>query len=577
MSKRFFLYLILTGLFLSSSVLALLIGYEIAYSKRSPHNSIEKLRSKAASIINRTETVSEPSKSNSNRSYDVETSLLNIGVDVVSIGIETGVEGINYMPGGGITSFGDEIVLMAGDGRFHVATSAKDIVLNESIGPKRNWLAYLALQNDPAYSEYEIITHRIRYNDLLFIDKGDLAGHLIVSYIEYHPGQACVTNNVAKVLIDKSVTSFKEVHLAEEDWQVVYRTRPCLKFKKRFDAVEGHMSGGKLAYSGSGNSVYLTSGDFHFDGTRAPLPSIAQNDSNEYGKILSIDVIAGTSKTISKGHRNPQGITVTSSGQVIVSEHGPKGGDEINLIFEGKNYGWPLESFGTAYSGASMPEAKTYGRHDTYEKPIFSWMPSSAITNVRHLENFHPNWDGDLLVPTLKSGLLYRLRLEGDRILYAEAIKLDRNRLRYIHQHGEGQLVLWADSFELFFITPRKMTFESELFADYARSAQLSDERMDKVQIAKAKCMECHSFVGHTAVASPALQYVFGAKAGSGKFKSYSEGLKQADFIWDTEKLAQFIHNPQSIVPGSYMPQQNISDEEAKLLVDYLAFLSKKY
>ena len=254
-------------------------------------------------------------------------------------------------------------------------------------------------------------------------------------------------------------------------------------------------------------------------GTRAPLPSIAQNDTYEYGKILSVNIVDGNVKTVSKGHRNPHGITVTPSGQVIVSEHGPKGGDEINLIVEGKNYGWPLESFGTAYSGASLPEAKTYGRHNSFELPIFSWMPSAAITNVRHLESFHPHWDGDLLVPTLKSGLLYRLRLEGDRILYAESIKLDRNRLRYIHQHRDGQLVLWTDAFELFFITPRKMTFESELFAEHAEAAALTDEQIEIVQIAKARCMECHSFVGHTAVASPALQYVFGAQAGSGEFK----------------------------------------------------------
>ena len=244
MPKRIFLFIIIIGFLLCSSLFALILGFEIAYSKRSPNEVLEKLRSKAVAIIKNADETSEVIEPVAGRSYEIDTSLLKINIDVAPIGIETGIEGVNYMPGGGITSFDDEIVLMAGDGRFHVAKSATDIVLTESVGPERNWQAYLDLENDPAYSEYDIITHRIRYNDLLFIDQGELAGSLLVSYIEYHPGKACVTNNIAKVTIDESITSFNDLNITKQDWQVLFRTKPCLKFKKRFDAVEGHMSGG---------------------------------------------------------------------------------------------------------------------------------------------------------------------------------------------------------------------------------------------------------------------------------------------------------------------------------------------
>jgi len=97
-----------------------------------------------------------------------------------------------------------------------------------------------------------------------------------------------------------------------------------------------------------------------------------------YGKTILIHLDDGTSEIYSLGHRNPQGLYVTPEGAIWSTEHGPQGGDELNLIVRGANYGWPLVTYGTDYGSAAWPLSHVQGRHDGYQQPILRGYPPSA-------------------------------------------------------------------------------------------------------------------------------------------------------------------------------------------------------
>ncbi len=147
----------------------------------------------------------------------------------------------------------------------------------------------------------------------------------------------------------------------------------------------------------------------------------------------------------SYGHRNPQGIVVDpDSGLVWSHEHGPRGGDELNLIKAGGNYGWPVATFGVDYSGARItPYTSRPGMLD----PMIDWTPSIAPAGMsQYRGELFPDWQGDLLVASLVDRSIRRIRLDGDRVLGEArlALNLDR-RLRDVRVGPDGALYLLID------------------------------------------------------------------------------------------------------------------------------------
>src|SRR5262249_9730824 len=156
-------------------------------------------------------------------------------------------------------------------------------------------------------------------------------------------------------------------------------------------------------------------------------------------------------KLVSMGHRNPQGLVVSKTGELFSTEHGPSGGDELNLISEGANYGWPNVTLGTEYNAYNWKEG-LQGRHTGYQLPIFGWVPSIAVSNLIQVDKFNDRWDGDLLVASLKSLSIFRLRLDGTKVIYSEPIWLGQ-RIRDVTQISTGTIVLWTDDAQLLFIS----------------------------------------------------------------------------------------------------------------------------
>ncbi|MCY4278293.1 MAG: PQQ-dependent sugar dehydrogenase [Gammaproteobacteria bacterium] len=143
------------------------------------------------------------------------------------------------------------------------------------------------------------------------------------------------------------------------------------------------------------------------------------------------------------GHRNPQGLVVASDGRVYLHEHGPRGGDETNLLIAGANYGWPAVTFGREYSGGTI---SPFTEGPGFEPPLHHWTPSIAPSGLAMYEGERfPDWQGDLLVGALVDKEVRRLDLEDGVIVNEEALfsDLDR-RIRDVRAH-DGYIYLVED------------------------------------------------------------------------------------------------------------------------------------
>ena len=229
-------------------------------------------------------------------------------------------------------------------------------------------------------------------------------------------------------------------------------------------ASSGNNVGCRIAQASDGN-LFLTLGD-HF-GPR----NEAQNLGNHIGKIVRIKPDGsvpsdnpfvnrqGAKPEIwSYGHRNPQGLAFhPQSGKLWEHEHGPRGGDEINIIEKGKNYGWPVIGYGIDYSGAKIHEST---RKAGMEQPVKYWVPSIAPSGMAfYTGDLFAPWRGNLFVGALAAQLLVRLEVNGDKVGNEERLLQDLGeRIRDVRQGPDGALWLVTDNAagRLLRVTPAK-------------------------------------------------------------------------------------------------------------------------
>ena len=148
----------------------------------------------------------------------------------------------------------------------------------------------------------------------------------------------------------------------------------------------------------------------------------------------------------SYGHRNAQGLARHPvTGQLWEHEHGPRGGDEVNLVDKGKNYGWPVIGYGIDYSGAKIHEST---KKAGMEQPLWHWVPSIAPSGMAfYAGDLFPAWRGNLFVGALAAQLLVRLELDGQKVVREERLLRDQNeRIRDVRQGPDGALWLATDS-----------------------------------------------------------------------------------------------------------------------------------
>ncbi|WP_228276122.1 PQQ-dependent sugar dehydrogenase [Neopusillimonas aestuarii] len=231
-----------------------------------------------------------------------------------------------------------------------------------------------------------------------------------------------------------------------EGFKVIFRQEPKMSTGQHF--------GSRLVFDNRGH-LYITLGD---NGQR-PLPQDLDKLQGKVVRILADGTIPSDNPFVrdpmardeiwTYGHRNPQGAALhPESGLLWINEHGPRGGDEINIPKAGKNYGWPIATHGINYSGSPIPEAKGEQVKGT-EAPNFVWEVSPAVSGMAFYtgERF-PQWQGSIFVGALRDRSLIRLTQNQDGVIEEqERLLKDLNeRIRDVRSGPDGFIYVLTDA-----------------------------------------------------------------------------------------------------------------------------------
>ena len=224
--------------------------------------------------------------------------------------------------------------------------------------------------------------------------------------------------------------------------QVIWQQQPAWDSTKHYGSV--------LIHDGQGG-LFVTTGERSNPDSRV----YSQNVTTTLGKVVRINPETGAPmgdpgvaealpEIWSWGHRNLQGAALDGQGRLWTIEHGPKGGDELNLPKAGRNYGWPRVTYGLDYRGKPIGEGIT--QLEGTEQPVYYWDPVIAPGQMTFYDGaMFPDWQGDLLIGGLKSNDLVRLEMEGDRVT-GEARHLQGiGRVREVEVARDGALMLLTD------------------------------------------------------------------------------------------------------------------------------------
>jgi hypothetical protein len=367
----------------------------------------------------------------------LDTSLLPLLVDTVAIPESLGVHSGG---GGGIAVIGNTILVVDRKGAFF-KVEAKGDTIEKLVLPALpdNAAAYDQFARKPAFVRGFHVNDGFRAHDIEA--KKEAQGiRLLVSHERYLPEHNTTALAVSTILLGESDLQ------PLGPWEGVYQSQPLVT-----EWYSGVASGGRMVVRG--DDLYMTVGDYNQDNVFMTTAMEAQNPQSDFGKILKIDLRTKAKTIVSMGHRNPQGLTISSNGTIYATEHGPRGGDALNAIVAGKNYGWPLATLGTHYTTYDWPNRQMQTATQQFETPLFAWLPSIGVSNLIEVANFNPAWNNDLLVESLKAESLFRMRWDrSGRAVYVEPIPLGE-RLRDIGALNDGTLVLWTDSARLMFVS----------------------------------------------------------------------------------------------------------------------------
>ncbi len=174
----------------------------------------------------------------------------------------------------------------------------------------------------------------------------------------------------------------------------------------------------------------------------------AQDKTNDLGSVIRI-AQDGSSSVYSYGHRNIQGMFYDAKTKMLFAhEHGPQGGDELNLVEQGKNYGWPVITYGKEYvSGRKIGEGTA---KPGMEQPLYQWTPSPALSGLtRYYGTTFPDWNGDIFIGALKFQRIYRLRLRANAVDSSgpeeEFLTKKIGRIRSIRTGPDGNIYILSD------------------------------------------------------------------------------------------------------------------------------------
>ena len=324
------------------------------------------------------------------------------------------------------------------------------------------------LDNPPFTAELIIDELQIPWGFTFLPDGSMLITEKAGQLIHFKDGKKNIVDNVPAVDDKGGNTSIIRAKLNNNsltDIQLLYKATP--------NTTKGQHFGSRIVFDDKG---YL----FFSIGERGDRDVNPQDITRDGGKIYRLNAdgsipsdnpfvnTAGAKTAIySYGHRNPQGLAKNPmTGEIWDNEHGPQGGDEINVIEKGKNYGWPVITYGINYSGTPITD-KT--EMEGMEQPIHYWVPSIAPSGMAFVtSDKYPDWKGNslifpykqpcclLLIGSLKFQYLERLELKGNKVVYREKLMPDLGRVRDVRQAPDGFIYVAVEGKGIYKLVPKK-------------------------------------------------------------------------------------------------------------------------
>lgn len=259
----------------------------------------------------------------------------------------------------------------------------------------------------------------------------DFAGNrrVYLSFVEAGPGETSgAAVGYGRLLFTGPAVPGGPTGVSLQDFKVIWRQEPKV-------TGDGHFSH-RIAFAPDG-TMFVSSGD------RQKMEP-AQDRTSDLGKIIHMTAegerLDGRFYTM--GHRNVLGLAFAPDGRLWATEMGPAGGDELNLIVKGRNYGWPEASYGSHYEGTDIPDNH---RGRGFEEPKLWWTPSTSPGGLLiYTGDLFPDWKGDAIIPALSGQALIRVDIEGDRATKAGQWDMGA-RLRAAEQGPNGEIYLLED------------------------------------------------------------------------------------------------------------------------------------
>jgi len=283
----------------------------------------------------------------------------------------------NYTPRtlqnqGSLILFADRYLLANGSGDLFVFQSSPDM---DSL--EMRTLIYKVPINIEEFSSAagsSVNVKLFRVADVISRERNGVQ-RVFVSHHHWKGAEGCWVMRVSSLQ-----GSFADL-LADEprlQWNTVFESKPCIPLMAadRPPFFTGMENGGRMAWLDE-DRLLVSIGDHGMDGW-ATMVRAAQDTNYSHGSIIAVNLDDHSSEIYSLGRRNPQGLIVTAAGQIWSTEHGPQGGDKLNLIEKGGNYGWPLVSYGTEYGSFSWPLSTKPGGHEDFIRPFFRGFRRSA-------------------------------------------------------------------------------------------------------------------------------------------------------------------------------------------------------
>ncbi len=275
---------------------------------------------------------------------------------------------------------------------------------------------------------------RFAITDIAVLASDSKSASVLISYPIYNKASKCV---VVKLSAYEVALTEKPTLSKQKDW---FTSKPCVPVS----AVQH--AAGRLEVIDKA-TVYLTIGDLGFKKIGS------KSARGDLGSVFKV----GASKVekISSGHRNQQGIVLIGT-DLYTSEHGPRGGDELNLIKKGIDYGWPSVTYGDRYSFFDYVKPNRPGTHEGFEKPLYYWVPSVAPTELIQLPPVlnWGNWSEQLVMGTLANqSLIFIQLLDKQKVGAVVSVDVEQ-RIRDLEVTSTGSILATTDSGQLLLITP---------------------------------------------------------------------------------------------------------------------------